>query len=92
MTKLSRFLWSISILFIVIAFITFSLGIVVIGIALAVVLSIYRRFISRRGSAKNSFNKKGYSYVDIEVRDVTPNEPIKLLTEVKKPEQGFRRK
>lgn len=91
MTKLSRVLWSISVLFIVIAFISFSLGIVVVGIALAVVWSLYRRFISKKGSAKYDFNKKGYSYVDIEVRDVTPKEPIKLLTEVKSPEQ-FRRK
>ncbi len=92
MTKLYRVLWSISVLFIIIAIISLSLGIVVVGIALAVVWSIYRRFISKKRSAKYGFNKKRYSYIDIEVCDVTPNEPIKLLQEVKKPEQGYRKK
>lgn len=92
MSKLYRFLWLISVLFIVIAFFSLSLGIVVIGIALAVGLNLYRRFIAKKASAKYGFNKKEYSYVDIEVRDVTPDEPIKLLPEVKNPEQGFRRK
>ncbi len=90
MTKLYRVLWTISVLFIIIAFISLSLGIVVVGIAIAVIFSLYRLFISKKRSAKYGFNKKEYTNVD--VHDVTPNEHIKKLTEGKTPEQGFRRK
>ncbi len=86
MTKLSRVLWTISVIFIVIALITLSLGIVAVGITIAVILNLYRlitfkkRSMTKR-SKMNGFNKQGYSYVD--VHDVTPSESIKQLTEEK---------
>ena len=81
MTKLSRVLWTLSVIFIVIALITLSLGIVAVGITIAVILNLYRLITFKKRSKMNGFNKQGYSYVD--VHDVTPSESIKQLTEEK---------
>ncbi|HBW38616.1 hypothetical protein [Desulfosporosinus sp. BICA1-9] len=67
-TKLSKALWSLAILFIVVTTVVFSFGIMLVGAALASLYGIYKYYFGKKRSSK--FKQRPQEYMFGEVIDI----------------------
>jgi len=75
MSKLYKFLWSLTVLFIIVTTITFTFGLILIGVAMASLLGIYRYYLTKKSSRKFKAWPKGFSsneIIDIPTETVYP--------------------
>ncbi|GAB6154412.1 hypothetical protein JCM17380_31620 [Desulfosporosinus burensis] len=67
-TKLSKALWSLAILFIIVTTVVFSFGIMLVGAALASLYGIYKYYFGKKPSSK--FKQRPQEYMFGEVIDI----------------------
>jgi len=75
MSKLYKFLWSLAVLFIIVTTITFTFGLILIGVAMASLLGIYRYYLTKKSLRKFKAWPKGFSsneIIDIPTETVYP--------------------
>ena len=70
MSKFYKVLWYLAILFVIVTTITFTLGIILAGAAIAGLFGIYRYYLSKKTPKNFKVWTKGYS--SCEVIDIQP--------------------
>ena len=75
MSKFYKILWSLAVLFIIVTTITFTFGLILIGVAMASLLGIYRYYLTKKSSRNFKAWPKGFSsdeIIDIPTETVHP--------------------
>lgn len=77
--KLSKTLWSLSILFIIATTVIFSFGIILIGAAVGSLYAAYRYYFGKKRSSK--FNRRPQEYMFGEVIDIKAEVIDEIISE-----------